>query len=209
VFIHHTSAGAADITLGKNVTATGGASGDGGVVTVMNDNGNINVNAAIDVSKGASGTTDGTIQLQATDSITDNATGKLIGDTNGKLVAKTTNTSGTAKINLAGNGTSSLNTNNAIANATFATATSGDGSITYYDSTGLTITTVGGQGALSAPAAGVAASSVASTSGITTVAGGTVNGKVHSRSGTTNTHGLTIDQASAPRRAPQALRVAR
>ena len=84
-----------------------------------------------------------------------------------------------------------------MANAAFATATAGDGSVTYYDSTGLTITTVGAQGVLSGPAAGVLASSVASTSGITTVAGGTVNGKVTIGAGTTNAHALTIDQAIA------------
>ena len=80
----------------------------------------------------------------------------------------------------------------AMAKAVFATATSGTGSVTYYESTGLTIDTVSAQGALTSPA-NVASNSVTATSGITTVAG--ANGAVVIAAGNTSGAGLTVTRA--------------
>src|SRR5207253_2759007 len=125
IFIHNLATTNGAITLGKNVTTVGagaggvaGALSHGGVVTVLNDSGNVLVNAPIDVSKQGGGASDGTIQLQASGSIT--GAGVLSGDTNGSLLTKTTGTSGTANISLTGGGTNAATTSNAIANAAFS-----------------------------------------------------------------------------------------
>ena len=86
VFIHHAGAGAGNITLDKSITAKGGVGGNGGVVTLLNDSGNIVVNAAVNVSRDTTGS-DGTIQLKASGDITDTSSGGLIGDTTGSPFA--------------------------------------------------------------------------------------------------------------------------
>src|SRR6185369_8507916 len=184
--IHHTNAAAGDITLGKNVTATGGASGNGGVVTVLNDSGKVLVQATVDVT-GASGT-DGSIQLKASGDITDNASGGLVGDTTGSLKAYSTG----GKIDL------SSSTSNAMKNASLltdtTTASSNNGTIKYYDTTDLTLTTVAaGLGTLTAPSTS-SANLAATTQGVKTVAGAS-NGAVTIRAGTTGTSTLTVNEA--------------
>ena len=203
VYIRHSNADAGAITVNGAIAAKGGsgAGGNGGVVTLLNAGGAIVVNAGVDVSKGG-GTADGTIQLQANGSIT--GAGNLVGDTNGTLLARTTGTSGAQNISLTGNklnvaGTNAGSTGNAMANAAFATATSGNGSITYYDSTGLTIGSVTPTGALVSPALGganTAASLVSATSGIATVAGGATGAVVIAAGNTIGTGlGLSVTQA--------------
>src|SRR5438128_5236385 len=84
---------------------------------LLNDKGAIVLAGGIDVSKGASGTNDGTIQFGRARACT-RAT-KPARDTTGKLITKTTGTSGAQNISLTGNvsgtaGTKAADTGNAM-----------------------------------------------------------------------------------------------
>ena len=170
VLIHHSNAAAGAITLGNAITATGGNGGVGGVVTVINDSGAIAVNAAIDVSRAGAGANDGSIQLQSTGSIT--GAGSLTGDANGKLMAKTTGAAGVANISLTGGGTGSASSANKMATVAFSTATSGNGSVQYFDNTGVALGTAGGAGVLTTPLGTVAGTAAPAISGATTISSG-------------------------------------
>ncbi len=154
VLLHSTGAG--DITLNALITASGGHStgisggGAGGVVTILNDNGAINVHN-ITTRGGAAGGggaagTDGAIQLSATTTIGQQASTSLQA---GNLKLRTTGGTGGA--------VTLINTGNDV--GTLAANLTAGSSLSYVDANSATIGT--------ANAAGTGAANLGSVVGIT------------------------------------------
>ena len=160
IFIHHTSVGAADITLGKNVSATGGTTGNGGVITVINDNGNIAINATIDAS-GNGGGNGGTIQLVSAGA---NSAITQTGTTANSALLATGATGGLLKVNSA-DSVSLQNPANDVQTLA-ATVVTQNRDFSYTDANSLDISTVAAAGSLIAPSGKSAAQ--AAMSGIVT-----------------------------------------
>src|SRR6185436_16141464 len=158
------------------------------VVTLINTGGNIVLNEAINVSKNAAGTNDGTIQLKASGDITDGANGNLVANTNGVVNAVSTG----GKIVLDRNDAVATDGHSVAQVSLETSGTGGDRSIVFHDADALEVSTATATGALSTPGS-VAATSVGSRAqGAKTVVG-TSNGAVTLKAG----GALTVSQAIA------------
>ena len=145
-----------DITLHGDLTATGAGSGEGAVVTAINGGNTIVLDAKLDVSRGAAGANDGTIQFKAGGDITDTAKGYLVANTNGLVNAVSTG----GKIVLDRDNVLTTD-GHSVANISLETTSNAaaDRRIVFHDADGLNITAATAKGALTTPA-GIAATSV-------------------------------------------------
>ncbi|MBE0612734.1 MAG: hypothetical protein IH604_03600, partial [Burkholderiales bacterium] len=160
VYVHNKASG--NITLGKAITAQGGAGGNGAVVTVWNEDtaGTIAVDAAIEASSNGSGN-GGTIQLVsagASSAITQTGT------TTATALLATGAVGGSLKIKSAGAVTLQNPTNDVQTLA--ATISTANKDFSYKDANSLDVSTVAAAGSLTAPS-GTGASQAA-MDGITT-----------------------------------------